>query len=57
MKSLKYGIQDSIQKNMEFQIETIIELFFYCFSGIGLLIGIVVFTFRRRKIIIGNDNF
>lgn len=51
MQSLKYENPDAIQKHIEFTIETIIELGFYCFSGIGLLIGIAAFIFRRRNMI------
>ena len=51
MKSLKHERPDNITKHVEFTIETIIELFFYCFSGIGLLIGLAAFIFRRRKMI------
>jgi hypothetical protein len=36
--------------------ETIIELFFYCFSGVGLLIGLVAFIFRHGKMIAEENN-
>ena len=52
MQLLNHESPDAIQKHIEFTIETIIELFFYCFSGIGLLIGIAAFVFRRRKMIV-----
>ena len=51
MQLLKHCSPDSIQKQIDFTIETIIELIFYCFSGIGLFIGSAAFIVRRRKMI------
>jgi uncharacterized RDD family membrane protein YckC len=56
MQSLKYESPDTIQKHIEFTIETFVELFFYCFSGVGLLIGVLAFIFKRRKMIAEANN-
>jgi len=56
MQLLKHGSPDSIQKHIDFTIETIIELIFYCFSGIGLFIGSAAFIVRRRKMIAEENN-
>lgn len=54
--AIKLVPPNTIEKYIESKRETIIELIFYCFSGIGLLIGILAFIFRKRKILIENIN-
>jgi hypothetical protein len=49
MKLAKHEKQGILQKHIEFNIENSIELIFYGFSGIGLLIGAFAFLFRPRK--------
>lgn len=41
-----------VDRGQDFIIETFVELFFYCFTGIGFIIGIVAHIFIRRKEII-----
>lgn len=40
-----------IERAVDSEFETKIELFFSCFTGIGFLIGLSAFIFRRRKMI------
>ncbi len=47
MKDLRNRDADGIRKHVEFTIETMVELCFYGFAAIGLLIGLGVFPFRR----------
>lgn len=49
MQTIKHGYHDTIVRKVDFKNETIIELFFSCISGIGFLIGVAVFIFRRGK--------
>ncbi|MEI6681136.1 MAG: RDD family protein [Bacteroidota bacterium] len=47
MKDLRNRDADGIRRHLEFTIETIVELCFYGFAAIGLLIGLGVFPFRK----------
>ncbi len=51
IQSLKHKKPGTIRKHTEFIIETMVELCFCCFAGIGFLIGLAAFIFRPRKIV------
>ncbi len=49
MQSLKTDGPGEINKQVDFKVESAVELSFYGIAGIGLLVGSAAFVFRRRK--------
>ena len=52
IQSLKHESPGTIRKHTEFIVETMVELCFCCLAGVGLLIGLAAFLFRRRRIVV-----
>jgi len=49
MAALKASGDEPAVKYAEFQSETLISLFLYCFFGIGLITGLITFAFQKAQ--------
>jgi|GEM_PF-1723421 len=47
--AIKANGYDPPIKYSEFQAETMVSLFLYCFFGIGLIIGFIAYAFRKTN--------